>query len=107
MAQSYQAAAERIIQATLAGNNAYEKLEQLCLGIGHRFSGSKNLEKAIDWAVETMVADGHENVRTDKVMVPRWVRGRESLTLVDPRHEDLPILVPRRHVHRGDECRVD
>ena len=48
---------------------------------GHRLSGSRNLEAAIGWAVEEMKSDGLENVRAEPVMVPHWVRGRESLEI--------------------------
>ena len=39
IADAYRSAAERIIQATLAENDGYTKLEELCDGIGHRLSG--------------------------------------------------------------------
>jgi carboxypeptidase Q len=39
-----------------------------------------------------MKADGLDNVRTEKVMAPRWVRGRESLEILDPPHHVIPML---------------
>ena len=39
-----------------------------------------------------MKKDGLENVRKEPVMVPKWVRGRESLDLVEPVRQPLPIL---------------
>ena len=39
-----------------------------------------------------MVQDGLDNPRTDPVMVPHWVRGRESLQMVLPRTRELPML---------------
>lgn len=36
-----------------------------------------------------MSADGLQNVRRERVMVPHWVRGAESLELVAPRFEEL------------------
>ena len=92
IAEDYGEAARRIIDATLADNAGYAKLEQLCYYVGHRLSGSAGLERAILWAVNTLTADGQENVHTEKVMVPKWVRGRESLTLVKPRTEPLVML---------------
>ncbi|MBI4719109.1 MAG: M20/M25/M40 family metallo-hydrolase [Planctomycetes bacterium] len=83
---------ERIVNTALAGNEAYRKLEELCDGIGHRLSGSRQLEQAIDWAIGTMTKDGQENVRGEKVMVPVWVRGRESATMIAPRREPLVML---------------
>lgn len=92
IAEQYRDAANRIVRAALAQNQAYERLEYLCIRFGHRLSGSAALEKAIDWAVETMKSDGQENVRREKVMVPHWVRGRESVTLLEPRIEPLEML---------------
>ncbi|MCH8805837.1 MAG: M20/M25/M40 family metallo-hydrolase [Planctomycetes bacterium] len=92
IADRYRPQAKRIIDAVLAGNDAYEKLEQLCDGIGHRLSGSKSLERAIEWAVATLEKEGQENVRAEPVMVPKWVRGNESATLIKPYRRDLPML---------------
>jgi carboxypeptidase Q len=39
-----------------------------------------------------MKNDGLENVRGEPVMVPRWVRGRESAELIAPRPANLPML---------------
>lgn len=88
----YREATDRIVQATLADNDAYDKLEELCLEIGHRLSGSPQLDQAIGWALRTLREDGAENVHREKVMVPRWVRGRESATMISPRVEPLHIL---------------
>jgi carboxypeptidase Q len=55
-------------------------------------SGSDNLSRAIAWAAETMKKDGLENVRTEKVMVPKWTRGRESAEIIDPPRHPLTIL---------------
>lgn len=74
------------------GDGAWRRLEELCDGIGHRLSGSEALDRAIAWAVETLRRDGHENVRAERVMVPKWVRGRESLAMVDPRRHEIAML---------------
>ncbi len=88
----YRAAAQRIIDAALAENDAYNKLQQLCDDIGHRLSGSPQLEQAVRWAADTMRADGQENVRLEPVSVPHWVRGNESLVMVKPRPQPLVML---------------
>ncbi len=59
---------------------------------GHRLSGSQALEDAIDWMLGEMAEDGFENVRGEEVLVPHWVRGAESATLVEPRREALAML---------------
>lgn len=92
IADVYRPVADQIIDAAMAGNEAYAKLQYLCDHIGHRLSGSPALEKAVQWAVNEMKADGQENVRAEPVMVPKWVRGRESARMVAPREYDLHML---------------
>ncbi len=92
IADRYRQAAERIIEAAMAGNDAYQKMQELCDDIGHRLSGSPQLEKAIHWAAEALKKDGQENVHLEPVSVPHWVRGNESLTMIAPREHDIPML---------------
>ena len=88
----YRAAAARIIGAALTSDRAYARLAYLTDHIGHRLSGSKGLERAIEWAVTEMQRDGLDNVRKEKVMVPHWVRGEESLEMLTPLARDLQML---------------
>jgi carboxypeptidase Q len=92
MATSYRDVADRIIDAATADHRAYERLGELVDRFGSRLSGSTALESAIDWVYQEMKADGLENVRTEPVMVPHWVRGNESAELVLPRPRRLPML---------------
>ena len=39
-----------------------------------------------------MKNDGLDNVRGEKVMVPHWVRGEESLTMLSPLPQPLTVL---------------
>lgn len=89
---SYEAVAKRIIKAGRKGNDSYLKLQELCDDIGHRLSGSESLEKAIVWAQESMKKDGQENVAAEPVTVRKWVRGKESCELIDPRPLKLDML---------------
>ena len=88
----YRASAGQIIGAALTSDRAYLRLGYLTDRIGNRLSGSKNLERAIEWAVAEMKRDGLENVRAEKVMVPHWVRGDESLELISPEPRKLSVL---------------
>jgi len=90
--QPYASSVEKIFSKTMESNDAMAKLEELCDDIGHRLSGSPQLDQAIDWAVDALKADGHENVAKEPVMVPKWVRGEESLELLSPRKAPLPVL---------------
>jgi carboxypeptidase Q len=88
----YRAAAARIIGAALTSDHAYARLAHLTDHIGNRISGSQNLERAIAWAITEMKRDGLDNVRTEKVMVPHWVRGEESLEMLAPVPRKLQML---------------
>ncbi|MCC6358659.1 MAG: M20/M25/M40 family metallo-hydrolase [Phycisphaerales bacterium] len=89
---AYRDAAARIIASVEKGNDGWRKLEHLCLRIGHRLSGSESHTQALEWARKTLEADGHENVRIDPVEVSRWVRGEESLEMIEPRRARLAML---------------
>jgi carboxypeptidase Q len=88
----FRGAAARIIGAALTSDRAYARLAHLTDHIGNRLSGSTNLERAIEWAVAEMKRDGLDNVRTEKVIVPHWVRGEESLELLTPVPRKLQML---------------
>ena len=92
IATSYRAAADSLINAALRDSAAWNRLAKLTDTFGNRLSGSRSLENAIDWALVEMKKDGLDNVRGEPAMVPHWVRGDESLTLVSPRSARLPML---------------
>jgi carboxypeptidase Q len=89
---AYREVAARIAGAALKDDTAYRRLAYLSDRIGHRLSGSPQLEQAIAWAVEEMKRDGLENVRAEKVMVPHWVRGAESAELIEPVRRPVVML---------------
>src|SRR3990170_6134898 len=84
LAASYRPAADRIIAAALADSAAWNRAATLTDKFGHRLSGSKSLEDALDWILAEMKRDGLENVHAEPVTVPHWVRGEESAVLVRP-----------------------
>lgn len=84
--------ASRLIAETTKTDFAYKRLCTLCDKFGSRFSGSTNLEAAIDWVLAEMKNDGLENVHGEPVMVPHWVRGEESAELIEPRLRTLPMI---------------
>lgn len=85
-------AARKITAHADGKTRAWERLAFVADRFGHRLSGSKALEDTIDWAVATMAADGLSNARREKVMVPHWVRGKESLRVLGERGRELRML---------------
>lgn len=93
VARAYRTVADRLIDAALADSGAaWNTLARFADYSGHRFTGSPALERGIDWLLVEMKQSGLANVRGEPAMVPHWVRGRESATLVSPREANLPML---------------
>ena len=92
IAATYRGVADSLIAAATGDSAAYTRLGLLVDTFGHRLSGSASLEAAIDWILSEMKADGLQNVRGERAMVPHWVRGAESADLVKPRAAPLRML---------------
>ncbi len=84
--------AERLLREARADDFAWRRLAELTDTYGNRLAGSANLTRAIAWAADQMRRDGLEQVRTEKVLVPRWVRGTESAEIVDPPQHPIAML---------------
>ncbi len=88
----YRDVVNRLMAAATADDFAWQRLAELTDRFGSRLSGSPSLSRAIDWSVETMKRDGLDNVRTESVLVPHWVRGAESAEIVAPQRVRLDVL---------------
>ncbi len=74
---------DRIAQEARDGGAAYAKLAALCDQAGNRLAGSPGLERAIVLSQEMLRQEGLK-VWTEPVKVPKWVRGRESASILSP-----------------------
>ncbi len=88
----YREPAARLIGEATGDTFAWRRLALLTDTIGARLSGSPQLDRAIDWAVAEMKHDGLENVHTEAVMVPHWVRGAESAEILEPARQPIAML---------------
>lgn len=82
----------RLVTASIASTQGWDRLAELCDTFGGRLTGSRNLELAIEWAADTMRRDGLEQVRLQETKAPHWVRGAESLDIVTPAASPLVML---------------
>ncbi len=89
---AYRETAARITEATREGGGAYRRVAALADLFGPRPTGSPALAHAIEWARDTFVADGQENVALEPVRVPVWVRGHEAAEIVSPSPRKLALL---------------
>jgi Zn-dependent M28 family amino/carboxypeptidase len=85
-------AAKKISEGAKGKTRAWDRLAYMVDMYGPRLSGSKALEQSIDYTIETMKADGLDNVRREEVMVPHWERGKESVRVISPRIREMPML---------------
>ena len=87
----YRQPASRIIARATATDEAWQRLALMTDTFGPRLSGSPALEATLNWASAEMKKD-FDNVRLEPVMVPHWVRGSESLEIVQPFPGSLVML---------------
>ncbi|HXG95386.1 MAG TPA: M20/M25/M40 family metallo-hydrolase [Blastocatellia bacterium] len=73
---------KQLRQAALASDYAYRQTAYLCNNIGPRLSGSLQAARAVEYVAAQLKRLGLE-VRTEKVMVPHWVRGVETGELIE------------------------
>ncbi|MDR6405689.1 MULTISPECIES: M20/M25/M40 family metallo-hydrolase [Chryseobacterium] len=71
----------KISTEILNNGKAYTELRDLTKNIGHRLSGSEAYEKAVKWAEQKLRDAGADKVWLQEVMVPVWIRGKESLQI--------------------------
>src|SRR3954470_24450717 len=88
----YRDPASRLIGEAVSTTFAWARLAVLTDTIGNRLSGTPALDHAIQWAAAEMKKDGLENVHTERVMVPKWVRGSESVEIVEPARHTMAML---------------
>ncbi len=75
--QRYRPTVEKIGTAILNGSYkgvAYNNLTDFVDTYGARLTGSESLEKAIDHVLATMTNIGLDNVHSEDVIAPKWVR---------------------------------
>ena len=100
-AERYRETAGRLIRAALSDPTGYQKLTYLCDRIGSRISGGEALPQAISWVSAQMRRDGLSNVSSSPVRIQTWIRGKESLSILQPVRREVPMLVEAEVVTVG------
>ncbi|KYN37903.1 Plasma glutamate carboxypeptidase [Trachymyrmex septentrionalis] len=92
---SYAPIVHRIINESMQGSfkgTTWQDLATFVDKFGPRFTGTQVLEDAIDYVLNKSISLGLDNVHGEPATVPRWVRGLESATLLQPRQKNLALL---------------
>lgn len=90
----YKPVADRILATAKDGGGQFpwDRLAYMTDTFGPRLTGSANLDATLRWAEAEMKKDGLDNVRLEPVMAPQWIRGDESLEIIEPFPNKVPIL---------------
>jgi hypothetical protein len=87
----YRQRAQALVERALEDNRAIAHLADLVAAAPKRLSGSQGAADAVAFGLERMKDLGLQNVRGEEVMVPQWVRGKESASVVSPK--PMPLRV--------------
>lgn len=82
---------DKILKATNSDSTNWERMAYVCDTYGPRLAGSSNLNLAIKWFENEMIADGLENVHLEEVMVPNWKRGLGVCQMISPRFHNINV----------------
>jgi len=80
-----------LIRGALSDPTGYQKLTYLRDRLGSRISGGEALPQAISWASAQMRRDGLSNVSSSPVRIQTWIRGKESLSILQPVRREVPM----------------
>jgi len=93
--RSYEGRVNQIIEYVVNGphkGKTYDTLATMVDQFGPRQSGSKSLVDAIEYMQQISIDHGLDNVHTEDVTVPHWVRNNESAWMTSPRLHRMNIL---------------
>jgi hypothetical protein len=97
------ATAAALRDRALSGTSAYDHVTSLVTEVGPRSAGSSGDAAAVRWALNKLGSLGFSNVRTQDVLVPRWVRGHAEVTLAGPLPQPLVAVALGGSVGTSEE----
>jgi hypothetical protein len=90
-AQNAASQAEKLRDAALKDDVAWDIMEGLTTEIGPRLAGTEAEARARDWAVRKLKSLGFSNVHIETYDMPVWVRGEERAEIVSPFPQKLAV----------------
>lgn len=87
----------------LKGTAAFDHVSSLVTEVGPRLAGSPGDEAAVRWAMNRLGKLGFTAVRTQDVLVPRWIRGTTEVTLLGPAPQTLVAATLGGSIGTGEE----
>ncbi len=91
LTQAQARTADRLIDAALEDDLAWDILESLTTEVGPRLGGSPAEARARDWGAAKLKALGFKNVRIETFEMPYWERVSETAEIVAPYTQQLKV----------------
>lgn len=101
--EDVRANAEALRDRAMEGTGAYDLVASLTTEVGARLAGTPGDRAAVAWALLKLRELGFEDVRAEKVTVPRWVRGEIEARVLEPFPQPLVALALGGSIGTDDE----
>ena len=82
---------EKLRDAALKDEVAYDIVEGMTTEVGQRLAGTEAEARARTWSVAKLTALGFKNVRIETYDMPVWVRGEETAEVISPFPQKLRL----------------
>lgn len=102
LSEDIRSTAVELRDRAMEGTGAFEIVESLTTEVGSRFAGTPSDRAAVAWALLKLRELGFENVRTEKVTVPRWVRGEIEAGILEPYPQPLRAMALGGSIGTGE-----
>ncbi|XP_059060227.1 carboxypeptidase Q-like [Achroia grisella] len=92
---SYESVKDEILKYVIEGDfkgKTYNELAKFVDKFGARPSGTEALENSIDYIIERTREEDIDNIVTEELEVPHWSRGKEKITMLQPRIKNISVL---------------
>ncbi|XP_049865281.1 carboxypeptidase Q-like isoform X2 [Pectinophora gossypiella] len=81
----------------------YDELAKFVDKFGARPSGSDVLEQSIDYMIKLTRDEDINDIVTEELEVPEWIRGEEQITMLEPRKKNIQLLGLGKSVSTPEE----
>lgn len=82
----------RILGEAYGSTETIENIVTLCDDYESRWPGSGDDQASCEYMAEKLEGYGLVNVHLEKFTIPGWIRGPATLTVLEPRHKEIPCI---------------
>jgi hypothetical protein len=82
----------RILGEAYGSAETLENIVTLCDDYESRWPGSGDDKASCEYMAGKLEDYGLENIHLEKFAIPGWIRGPATLTVLEPRHKEIPCI---------------